>query len=203
MLQYAAGEIRAGGFVLQVETRYPDEGTVRVHVLAAPASESRLRLRIPSWADSATLRVNSDETIRVAPGWADIQRTFERNDEVILELPLTPRLTWPDSRIDAVRGTVAVERGPLVLCVESTDLPSDVRIEEVRLQPNLGLTAHADGAHAHGAVVAEMPGAGPLPFGPASPPTSDPRPVEITFVPYHRWAERGPARMRIFLPVTG
>ena len=202
VLQYAAGEIRAGGFVLQVDTRYPDEGTVRVRVLAAPAAESRLRLRIPGWADSATLAVNSDDAISVAPGWADIRRTFERNDEVVLELPLAPRLTWPDARIDAVRDTVAVERGPLVLCLESTDLPSDVRLEEVRIQPAHGLTAHADGAHAHGTVAAKSPGTGPLPFGPTRPHSSAPRPVELTLVPYHRWAERGPAAMRIFLPVA-
>ncbi|WP_241990273.1 MULTISPECIES: glycoside hydrolase family 127 protein [Cryobacterium] len=203
VLQYAAGEIRAGGFVLQVETQYPDEGTVRVRVLAAPASESRLRLRIPGWAATATLAVNGDDAVSVAPGWADIRRTFERNDEVILELPLAPRLTWPDSRIDAVRDTVAVERGPLVLCVESTDLPTDVRIEELRLQPDLGLSAHADGAHAHGTIAVQTPAAGPLPFGPTKPHFSDPKRVEITFVPYHRWAERGPAAMRIFLPVAG
>jgi DUF1680 family protein len=203
VLQYAAGEIRAGGFVLRVETRYPDEGTVRVRVVAAPESESRLRLRIPAWAESATLRLNGDEVTDVAPGWADIRRAFEPGDEVVLELPLAPRLTWPDFRVDAVRGTVAAERGPLVLCLESTDLPTYVRIEDVRLDPDLALVAHADGAQASGVVAAATPGSDALPFGAARPFASDPKPIEITLVPYHRWAERGPATMRIFIPVTG
>jgi len=203
VLQYAAGEIRAGGFVLQVQTRYPDEGTVLVRIVAAPESESRLRLRIPGWADGATLRVNGDEAIDVTPGWADVTRTFQPNDEVRLELPLTPRLTWPDARIDAVRGTVAVERGPLVLCLESTDLPSGTPMEDVRIVADLDLSAHADGAHARGLVVTATNGANPLPFGAAGPLSSEPVPVEITLVPYHRWAERGPATMRIFIPVAG
>jgi DUF1680 family protein len=203
VLQYAAGEIRAGGFVLRVETRYPDEGTVRVRIVAAPESESRLRLRIPGWADSATLCLNGDEVTDVVPGWAEVRRAFEPGDEVVLELPLAPRLTWPDSHIDAVRGTVAVERGPLVLCLESTDLPSHVRIDDVRLDPHLDPAAHADGARASGVIVAAASGAGPLPFGTTRPLASDAKPAEITLVPYHRWAERGPATMRVFIPVIG
>ncbi|PPF63207.1 hypothetical protein C5E11_09025, partial [Clavibacter michiganensis] len=200
VLQYAAGEIRVGGFVLQVETRYPDESTVRIRVVAAPESESRLRLRIPGWADDATLSLNGEDATRVAAGWADIRRSFEPDDELVLELPLAPRLTWPDSRIDAVRGTVAVERGPLVLCLESVDLPSGTHIEDVQLDPGSTLSAHADGARVHG-IVAATTDAGVLPFGTTKPVASDPRPLELTLVPYHRWAERGPATMRIFIPV--
>ncbi|CAD5989357.1 glycoside hydrolase family 127 protein [Agreia sp. COWG] len=202
VLQYAAGEIRADGFVLRVETRYPDEGTVRVRIIAAPESESRLRLRIPGWADSATVRVNADQVTHAAPGWADIRRTFEPGDEVLLELPLAPRLSWPDVRIDAVRGTVAVERGPLVLCLESTDLPPGARIEDVRIDSELALSALADGANARGIMVTPTPDADILPFGKARSIPSHSRPVELTLVPYHRWAERGPAAMRIFIPVT-
>lgn len=201
VLQYAAGEIRVGGFVLQVETRYPDESTVRVRVVAAPESESRLRLRIPGWADDATLSLNGEDATRVAAGWADIRRSFESDDELVLELPLAPRLTWPDSRIDAVRGTVAVERGPLVLCLESVDLPSGTHIEDVQLDPDSTLSAYADGARVQG-IVAATTDSGILPFGTTRPVSSDPRPLELTLVPYHRWAERGPATMRIFIPVT-
>jgi len=203
VLQYAAGEIRAGDFVLRVQTRYPDEGTVRVLIVAAPDDESRIRLRIPGWADSATLTVNGGEATDVAPGWADLRRMFEPGDEVLLELPLAPRLSWPDARIDAVRGAVAVERGPLVLCLESTDLPSYAPIEDVRLDPDLPLLAYADGARANGVVCAPAESSGPLPFGGVRPIVSDPKPVDVTLVPYHRWAERGPAAMRIFIPVTG
>jgi DUF1680 family protein len=202
VVQYAAGEIRAGDFVLQVETRYPDEATVRVQILAAPERESRLRLRIPAWADTATLIVNDNDATSVAPGWADIRRTFEPGDEIVLTLPITPRLTWPDSRIDAVRGTVAVERGPLVLCLESTDLPSDAHLEDVRIEPDTTPSTHADGAKLRGTVVESGPDDDILPFRAAGPVASAGRPLELTLVPYHRWAQRGPATMRIFIPVT-
>ncbi|MGD8166193.1 glycoside hydrolase family 127 protein [Herbiconiux sp. P16] len=202
LLQYAAGEIRAGGFVLQVETRYPDDGTIHVKVLDAPDAEARLRLRIPGWAESATVRLNDDAPTIAAPGWADIRRLFRSGDRVTLELPVAPRLSWPDPRIDAVRDTVAVERGPLVLCLESTDLPDGVGIDDIRLRADSALTVHRDGALALGAITAAAASTGSLPYRAERPRVTDARPVELTLVPYHRWAERGPATMRIFLPVA-
>jgi hypothetical protein len=56
-----------------------------------------------------------------------------------LELPMSPRWSKPDARIDAIRGSVAVERGPLVMCVESVDLPEGRGVEEIRLDPGRDL----------------------------------------------------------------
>jgi DUF1680 family protein len=201
LLQYAAGEVRAGGFVLHVETRYPDDGVVRVGISDAPAGVARLRLRVPTWAEGATLRVNGGDPDDVAPGWADVRRVFAPGDTVTLELPVAPRLTWPDPRIDALRGTAAVERGPLVLCVESTDLSAGTAIENLRLRAGDVILSEADGARARGvdATVADAPAA--MPYG-ARPAETRATPVDVILVPYHRWAERGPSTMRIFLPVT-
>jgi DUF1680 family protein len=206
VLQYAAGRVRAGGFVLQIDTAYPEEGTILLRVLEAPAAEARLRLRIPAWASGATVRLNDDGPSTADPGWADIRRTFQRDDRVTLELPVGPRLTWPDPRIDAVRGTVAVERGPIVLCVESTDLPPDAGIDQIRLTADAHLFADADGAVAQGLITArssDADDARTLPYGPRGPRRAESRPTDLRLVPYHRWAERGPAAMRVFVPVVG
>jgi DUF1680 family protein len=203
VLQYAPGEIRGGGFVVRVETRYPEEGAIRLTVLEAPAADARLRLRVPGWAETATLQLNDEEPQPAAPGWADIRRSFRRGDAVTLELPVEPRLSWPDPRIDAVRHTVAVERGPLVLCLESTDLPAGVGIDEVRMLPDAAPASRDDGAVVAASVSEAPSGSGSLPYRPGPPRAADSRPLELTLVPYHRWAERGPATMRVFLPVTG
>src|SRR5699024_12037531 len=55
-----------------------------------------------------------------------ISRRWAEGDVVTLSLPMPARFTWPDPRIDAVRGQVAVERGPLVYCLESADFGEDV-----------------------------------------------------------------------------
>jgi len=67
----------------------------------------------------------------VAPGYLEVRREFRAGDTVTLHLPLAPRLTHPDPRIDAIRGAVAVERGPEVRALESVDLGSDVADAEI------------------------------------------------------------------------
>ena len=73
----------------------------------------------------------------VAPGTVVVERPFAVGDEVTLTLPMAPRWTRPDPRIDAVRGCVAVERGPLVLCAESVDLPGDRHVDLLRVDPSV------------------------------------------------------------------
>jgi len=207
LMQYAAGEVAveldAGGQLrLDVETAYPDDGTVDLTVLDAPGRAVRLRLRVPSWAEGATLTRGDGPATEAAPGWLDVDalRTGER---LRLVLPMTPRLTWPDPRIDALRGSVAVERGPLVMCLESTDLAAAVDLADVRIDPGVPLQPGPDGTVlAGGWVVSGEDTPGALPYRSGSPGRPRPaRPVDLVLVPYHQWAERGPAQMRVFLPV--
>jgi len=203
VLQYAAGELRLGGFSLRTETAYPEEGTISILVQSAPERESRLRLRIPDWAEGATVMVDGAEPQPVEPGWADIRRTFAAGDRIVIELPVEPRFTWPDLRIDAVRGSAAIERGPLVLCLESTDLPAGVGIDAVRLDVRALPVSEADGARVTAEIVA-LPGTeSDLPYASSAPASVGSGPIELSLVPYHRWAERGPSTMRVFLPLGG
>ena len=50
------------------------------------------------------------------------------------------RLTEPDPRIDAIRGCLALERGPLVYCLETVDLPPGTELEDLRLDPSVQAT---------------------------------------------------------------
>ncbi len=212
LAQYASGDVRvavgAGELVLRVDTTYPTAGTVRVTVLEVPDRPVTLRLRVPDWADGATLATPSGSpTVRPAPpGWAEVPGALAAGDAVVLELPVEPRLTWPDPRVDAARGTVAVERGPLVLCLESVDLPAGVALDEVRVDPAAGVRPHDDGALVRARRLS-LPdggtGAPPFASGPPSDPGDDggaPAELELPLVPYHRWAERGPSTMRVFVP---
>src|SRR6185295_11715962 len=101
-----------------------------------------------------------------------------------------------DPRIDAIRGCVAVERGPIVLCAESVDLPAGVDLHA------LGVLPHAE--ERDGAVVvtghAVQPPGHSWPYGIAMEPTTTGT-VVVPLIPYHRWARRGPSTMRVWLPV--
>ncbi len=203
LLQYAAGEYRiavAGGHLhLRVETSYPDAGAVTVTVLAAPGSGASLRLRVPHWAHGATLERDGAPTV-VEPGWASVHG-LGSGAVLTLVLPMHPRFSWPDARIDAVRGTVAVERGPLVLCLEDRDLPDGAALDGLRIDADQPPRAHRDGAlvTAH-AVPSPRGGARTPSFGAeADAPTG--ASTLLPLVPYHRWAQRGPSAMRVFLPI--
>ena len=216
LAQYAAGDLRivlddGDEVALRVTTQYPHDGRIRVEVIGVPDQPVRLRLRVPHWADGATLTGPNGSTTAVGPGWADAGtaqaslpgHTVAVGDVVTLDLPVGPRLTWPDPRVDAVRGTVAVERGPLVLALESVDLPDGVLLEQVRLDPAVAPRAQGDGAVVR-AVMVPLPGAGAgtPPF--AAVPMSDTGAAarDLPLVPYHRWAERGPSTMRVFVPTA-
>ncbi|GAB3229431.1 glycoside hydrolase family 127 protein [Glycomyces halotolerans] len=198
--QYATGRITTdlpgGPIEIAVETDYPDDGAITVRVDRNDAGHWALQMRVPAWAEGATVTDPDGNTSVVGPGAAEVARDFAPGDTVRLELPVAPRWTLPDPRIDAVRGCVAVERGPLVLCAESVDLPGGADIAD--------LTVDSAGAPAdHGGKVAVT---GRLhdrtdawPYGPATEPGSAAA-TEIGLIPFHLRATRGPATMRVWLP---
>ncbi len=188
---------------LKVRTGYPYDG--RVVVTVDRDAEFTLSLRIPAWSRGRAQLSVAGERVPADGDTVRIRRPFAVGDEVVLELDTDPRFTVASPHIDAVRGTVAVERGPLVLCLESMDLPADARFESVRLD-----AAHAPRPTDRGAVVdlvLDEPGEEPgWPYHRADDADAagfiQRRSVTAELVPYASWANRGPGLMRVWIPVT-
>jgi DUF1680 family protein len=196
------GDGRAVG--VEVVTGYPVDGEVVVRVTEAPGDAWTLALRVPAWAaGSATL---DGERVLVADGEVRVRRAFAVGDELRLVLPVGPRVTVADPRIDAVRGCVAVERGPVVLCAESVDLPDGIGVEALRVDPG-EIVADGDGARLRGRLVpvdddATWPYATAHDTGTAASDADADEVVDVRLVPYHSWANRGPSTMRVWLPLA-
>jgi DUF1680 family protein len=166
---------------VRVTTAYPWSGEVTATVLDAGRWE--LSLRVPPWADGATLRVG-DEVTPVTPGYASVERDWHPGDEVRLDLPVTPRWTRPDPRLDAARGCVAAERGPLVYCAESL---GDRDLDAIAVMAG-DLTGDPRTLSTPAAELAADGG-----YHPAAP---------LDLIPYHSWGNRTPSTMRVWLPHT-
>ena len=102
----------------------------------ARTSRGRCRCGCPGWCGSATLTGAGGRRSRCRRRrTCDRTAAWRPGDAVVLDLDLPVRVTEPDPRVDAVRGCVAVERGPLVYCVESADLPAGRRARGPALGP--------------------------------------------------------------------
>ncbi|MFF1547027.1 glycoside hydrolase family 127 protein [Streptomyces sp. NPDC058291] len=212
--QYADAEIAtsfaAGRDVaLRVRTDYPGDGSVTVRIDRSPQHPWTLSLRVPAWtAGAAVLLTDPDGARRsLTPGTATLTRLFRPGDEIRLDLPMTPRWVGPDPRIDSVRGTAAVQRGPLVYCAESVDLPDGQEVDAVRVDPSTQPEDGPDGTVvASGALVPppDDPSDGAWPYRPLDRIGTAPAAERtgIVLVPYHSWANRGPSTMRVWLPTA-
>jgi DUF1680 family protein len=192
---------------LAVATEYPWDGRVEVEVRAGGEAPWTLTLRVPAWAAGAELAVNGQSAgVAAEPGtYAAIRRRWARGDVVTLTLPMTPRLTRADARIDAVRDCAAIERGPLVYCLEQSDQPAGAAVDGVRIEEGTMMSRNQPGLLG-GVTTIDAPGRVlPHPAGDTYPPAAerDPEPgepVTLRAVPYFTWANRGAGAMRVWIP---
>ncbi|GAB2992834.1 glycoside hydrolase family 127 protein [Saccharothrix stipae] len=182
---------------LQVRTGLPDDGSVTVRVTKTDHQPWSITLRVPRWATGATL-VTTHGRRQVPVGDIVVYRSFAVGEEIRLELPTRPRFTAPDPRIDATRGCVAVERGPLVYCAESA---GEADLDTLRVDDTVPPVDTEAGVEV--AARFDAPGADDWPYGPPEPTGGITRPTTpLNLVPYHRWARGGPSTMRVWLPKT-
>ena len=202
--QYASADLNAevpGGAVrLAVRTAYPWHGRVTVQVLQAPGHPWTLSLRVPEWCRSAVLTGPGGAQPRAAgAGYAELSRSWTAGEEAILDLELPVRVTEPDPRVDAVRGCVAIERGPLVYCLEAADLPPGTRLEDLRWDPEREPAAVPRPDIGEEVVGVAVP---VLHRPPGAQGAADAGAGELWSgaVPYFAWANRGAGAMRVWIP---
>jgi len=108
---------------LRIDTRYPWDGKVVVTVKPETPASFGLKLRIPAWCGEFSLKVNGKETESIKPqcGYIRIEREWRADDcvELTLSMPIELVRAHPNVREDL--GCVAIQRGPLVYCLEQVD----------------------------------------------------------------------------------
>lgn len=155
------------------------------------------------------MQVNGEPvTEPAAEGWLQVRRAWRPGDELVLNLPLDVRFTRADPRVDADRGAVAIERGPLVYCLDAVDNPGH-RLDDVVLdpsqEPRMGrgedLLGGVTTIFAHGAVRPRPPASSWWPYAAVTADGLGPgEPRSFTAVPYFAWGNREEGAMRVWLP---
>jgi hypothetical protein len=116
---------------LELDSRYPADGLVRLKLHLAAPHEFTFRVRIPAWCPDATLAVNDQpvaDPIR-AGDYARLRRTWREGDVVTLNLPLAPRLIVGEH---TNYGKVALACGPLILAADDRLNPG-VKVGQFRI----------------------------------------------------------------------
>ncbi len=116
-------------------TKYPWEGKVDISINKCKKKAFDLSLRIPEWADGTILLVNGkDLGIEVKHGtYVTINRKWKKGDVISIDMPMKVKLMEGNPRIEETRNQVAVQRGPVVYCIETSDLPEGTEILDVYL----------------------------------------------------------------------
>lgn len=141
---------------LTQKTNYPWDGTVGFELATGKPAEFALALRLPGWCQSAKVSVNDKEIdIRscLTGGYITINRVWQNSDNVKLELDMPVQIVAANPQVRADAGKAAIQRGPVVYCLEEAD--NGGNLSAISLNKNSNLKASFDKDLLDGVVVIE------------------------------------------------
>ncbi|MDE1995933.1 MAG: glycoside hydrolase family 127 protein, partial [Rhizobiaceae bacterium] len=201
-----AAELTVGNTFVRVkqDTAYPWDGDIRLQLSTERPSRFTVRLRIPGWCRSAEVSINGaivDLAQCVANGYAAIEREWQDGDEIRLALSMPIDRIYAHPAVSEDGGRVALQRGPVVYCIEETDLGGEP--QRLRLPASAEISPRYEAGLLGGAVVLEGTALEAETSGwentlyRTTAPKQKKRPFKA--IPYHLWANRDPGAMAIWL----
>lgn len=182
-----------GTGTVRMVTGYPADGRVEIRVEGDVVPGAELSVRIPGWSPRSTVVGPDGARERDGDGYARVP--LEPGARYVLDLDLTPRLTTAHHRVDALRGAVAVERGPVVYCVEQADLDAPLDVDDLAVLPAPITVGEGDTLVLRCRVINAADGL----YGPDTA-TELGDEHAVTAIPFSTWGNRAPGPMRVWLP---
>ena len=198
------------GLKVVQKTSYPWDGNVEIAVTPAEATEFTFYLRIPGWADHAQVAVNSKTVAGATAGqYLPIRRRWSPGDVIQLKVEVAPQVIAANPRVADDSGRVAIQRGPLIYCLEEIDQPSGVSLSDIAVNPSrrpaeqfqtefkndlLGgmvVLHHMGAVYQRGAAEKMLYSR----YGGDSLRTQK---TPLTFIPYYAWANRQATSMQVW-----
>jgi uncharacterized protein len=185
-------------------SNFPWSGDIQFTVNPERSVEGTLAFRIPGWARSFSLKVNGEEAhTQVSKGYAYVTRTWNQGDEIHLEIPMEIERMVAHPNVKANAGKIALQRGPVVYCLEQVDngenlasieINGDSLIEERFEEELLNGVMVLSGKAKRTEVTSDVGQALYMR-------TEDVNTSETTFtaIPYYAWANRGEGEMTVWV----
>lgn len=198
------------GLKLKQTTSYPWDGNVEIALQPAAVHEFTLYLRVPGWSKSTQVTVNGRAAFErpEAGTYYALKRQWKPGDTVRIAFDMRPRLTAANPRVEDDYGRLALERGPLVYAMEQIDQQDETPLDQVALKLSSELTPEMRKDLLGGVMVLKQQGVmlAPSPAGMPLYETLDaaePKagaPVNLLFIPYYTFSNRGPTGMQVWTP---
>ena len=194
-------------------TEYPWNGDIRVAVTPKGKQDFTLKIRIPGWVQGEVVpsnlytftdnkqlayavKVNGEPVeSKLDKGYFSIDRQWKKGDVVDVHFDMEPRTVKANSKVEADRGKISVERGPLVYCAEWPDNDFSVLSVFMNRKPEFTVERKPELLYGIDELKTQAQTLGYDETGRLV--TKD---VTLTLIPYYAWAHRGTGEMAVWLP---
>lgn len=208
--------LKVGGkkVALSQTTEYPWNGDIALTVDQNAAGEFAMKIRIPGWVRNQvvpsnlyqytdgkrlgyTIKVNGQDAAAnvTEDGYYTISRKWKKGDKVQIHFDMEPRTVRANNKVEADRGMISVERGPLVYCAEHPDNSFDIMGALMNQNPVFTL---GKGEIAGTPILTLTTDAQTLDFNKQG--KLETKDQTLTLIPYYAWCHRGSGKMRVWLP---
>jgi DUF1680 family protein len=192
-----------GAVSIEQQTNYPWSGRIELVIAPDTPRTFTLHLRHPGWCDQSTVKINGkpQPDVTITDGYVVLTRDWQPGDRVVFDMAMPVRRVAANPAVKADRGRVALQRGPIVYCLEAADnngqafnriIPPDAKLH-AKWRPDL----------LGGVVVVEadaLAAASSNWENKLYQPVVAPNPTTITAVPYYAWDHREPGEMTVWIP---
>jgi len=199
---------------LKQSTNYPWTGDVSLEVSPKGKQDFTLKIRVPGWVQNSvvpgnlysytdkkslgyTVKVNGNVVAStIEKGYFSINRAWKKGDKVEVHFDMEARTVKANPAVEADRGKIAVERGPIVYCAEWSDNDFNIFSIILNKKPTFKVERKEDLLFGINTIQTD---AQSLSYDAQGKLVT--KEVKLNMIPYYAWAHRGSGDMAVWLPV--
>lgn len=168
---------------ISTETNYPWNGEVKICINKCDNKEFNLMLRYPGWCRECSLIINNEELheFNIENGYIKLNREWKEKDTIVLKMNMTIELVKANKNVKEDLGKVAVQRGPIIYCIEEAD---NKEIDKIAINDKMKFEFIYDKDLLNGCGKIIMKD----------------NQNEVILIPYYAWDNRKPGKMKVWIP---